>query len=162
MVPTGTWKFFFTSGLSTAFINPDHRTYKGMEGPTELLITFDESHPAESTVKISINGFNELFVDDNLANPINQMVNCPIKPRMRPFWEQQEDELIWSIPISIWGKWIYDEDERELKCFDQDWEVTKDRMWKDIRNNPDEQNKMQQYLRPFYKQIRWAYRHHSS
>jgi len=71
MVPTGTWKFFFTSGLSTSFISLIHRRYEGMEGPKELVITFDESQPAESTVKISISGFNEIFVDDNLADPVN-------------------------------------------------------------------------------------------
>lgn len=42
-----------------------------MEGPKELILTFDETHPVESTVKIHINGFNEIFVGENLASPIN-------------------------------------------------------------------------------------------
>lgn len=71
MVPTGTWRFFFTSNLSTSFISNDHRRYEGIEGPKELMVTFDETHAKESTVKISICGFNEVFVGDNLANPTN-------------------------------------------------------------------------------------------
>jgi formaldehyde-activating enzyme involved in methanogenesis len=68
---------------------------------------------------------------------------------MRPFWEYSEAGVVWGIPISIWAKWICDETEKEYKVFENDWEITKDRLLKNIKNNPDDEKLLKETIKPY-------------
>jgi len=81
---------------------------------------------------------------------------------LRPKWEYSEKDIKWGIPISIWAKWIQDETDKENKCFENDWEITKDRLLKAIKNNPEEEKELKEIIKPRYKYIRWVYKHYAS
>lgn len=100
-------------------------------------------------------------IPDDVVN-VDYLNNCPIKPRLRPFWEYSEAGVTWGIPISIWAKWICDETDKELKVFENDWEITKDKLLKAIKNNPDEEKKLKEVIKPHQKQIRWLQKHYAS
>lgn len=109
---------------------------------------FDLKRPEDSTADVKIEGFNTVYMPEDTVN-IDYLNNCPIKPRLRPFWEYSEAGVTWGIPISIWAKWICDETDKELKCFENDWEITKDKLLKAIKNNPDEEKKLKEVIKPY-------------
>lgn len=52
MIPTGNWRFFFTSNLSNALVSSAHTFYKGIEGPSECNFVFDLKNPHDSTADV--------------------------------------------------------------------------------------------------------------
>lgn len=66
MAPVGTWRFFFSSNMSTTLTSSCHRLQEGIEGPTNLQITFDNRFQNQTTVELKVSGFNEAYITDNL------------------------------------------------------------------------------------------------
>jgi len=60
----------------------------------------------------------------------------------------------WSIPVSIWAKWIKDETELNIKCFENDWEILQEKMPKALKEDDLERAKLKSFLKPNHKLIR--------
>lgn len=54
----------------------------------------------------------------------------------------------WSFPISIWAKWVKDETEVSGKCFDHDWELTKERVPKALKEDESEMKRIKLMFKP--------------
>lgn len=69
-------------------------------------------------------------------------------PRSREIWEYSESLINWSFPISIWAKWVKNEEELGIKCFDNDWELTKERLPKALRDDEKDRDRIKKRVRP--------------
>jgi len=65
-----------------------------------------------------------------------------MKPRTLVIWEFQDAKIHWGIPISIWAKWICDETDKNVKCFENDWAAIIEKLPKAIREDDLERSKI--------------------
>lgn len=73
-----------------------------------------------------------------------------MRPRTKKFWSLSDVAIIWSFPISIWGKakWPKDEAELNIKTFEHDWAIVSDRLPKAIKDDELEKAKIKGILKP--------------
>lgn len=116
--------------------------------PVQYTLLYDKLKPDITTHTVTVLGYNIITVDPTAIPPVDY-TKCPILPRMREIWEYSESSVKWSFPISIWSKWVKDEEELGLKCFDNDWELTKERVPKALKDDEKDRDKVKKVVRPY-------------